>query len=229
MNKSFLGIALTFVMLHACNSNAQKTNLSVDSFEQKINTPGVQVLDVRTAEEFNGDHIKDALQANWLNKEEFVKRAEALDKSRPVYTYCLSGARSAKATAWLNSHGFEAYNMDGGIKSWRAQGKDLIQQQAVPQISMEAFTSSIPEDKTVLVDVGAKWCPPCRKMDPILDELVQSNGKKFMVLRVDGATQAELVKGLGADEFPTFIIYKNGKPVWKKQGLVSKEELLAQF
>ncbi len=35
MNKSFLGIALTFVMLHACNSNAQKTNLSVDSFEQK--------------------------------------------------------------------------------------------------------------------------------------------------------------------------------------------------
>ena len=91
---------------------------------------------------------------------------------------------------------------------------------------MEEFNRLVNGNQPVLVDIGAVWCPPCKKMEPIINELVESNGTKFRLLEVDGGVQELLVKGLNANAFPTFIIYKNGKEVWRKEGLVTKEELL---
>ena len=58
------------VFLLACNSNAQ--NVDANTFEQKINAGGVQVLDVRTAGEYNGSHLKNVLQADWTDKVQFI-------------------------------------------------------------------------------------------------------------------------------------------------------------
>lgn len=229
LNNFVLACSLAVFSFAACNSNAQQSNLPVIEFEQKIAGEKVQLLDVRTAEEFAGGHLSNALQANWLNPDEFKSRIKALDKSIPVYTYCLSGARSAAATKWLNQNGYTAYNMQGGVKSWKAAGLPMQQQESVPQVSMAAFKSQVPADKTVLVDIGAKWCPPCRKMDPIIEDLVKTQGDKFVLLKVDGAAQAALAQALGAEEFPTFIIYKGGNAVWKKAGLLTKDEILAQL
>jgi rhodanese-related sulfurtransferase len=70
-------------LLAACTMNGQQAGTaSTAEFEKLIADPNVQVLDVRTAEEYKSGHIENALQANWLNKSEFFDRTAHLDKSK---------------------------------------------------------------------------------------------------------------------------------------------------
>jgi rhodanese-related sulfurtransferase len=96
--------------INACISNAQRPDqLTTDDFEKGIKQPGIQLLDVRTSGEYQSGHLKDAFLADWTNREQFIESVQALDKSKPVYTYCLSGVRSDAASAWLRENEFTAY------------------------------------------------------------------------------------------------------------------------
>jgi len=226
MRKSFTILIVTMLLL-ACNSEAQQTSLSVPEFEKAIHQKDVQVLDVRTQAEYQSGHLPNVFLANWNNKPEFTERVASLDKSKPVYVYCLSGVRSANATAWLNENGFKAYNLAGGINAWKKENKPLEAAVAVKQISMEEYLASIPTDKTVLVDVSAPWCPPCKAMEPVLQALKKEKGAAFTLLPFDGSAQTTLCKALQIDTFPTFILYKKGKPMWRKTGIVTLNEFKA--
>lgn len=227
--RSFLWLSCCVSVLMACNGQPQPTNLSVTEFEKAIAQGNVQILDVRTPGEYQSGHLTHALQANWTDEVQFPERAKALDKSKPVYSYCLSGARSNAATAWLRNNGFNAFNLSGGINAWKIAGKPVEQANTVKQISMEEYLARIPLDKTVLVDIGAVWCPPCKKMAPVVESLVATNGNEFVLVKIDGGDQTNLAAALKADAFPTFIVYKNGKETWRKQGLVDAKELLSKF
>jgi rhodanese-related sulfurtransferase len=110
----------------ACHSSAQQsTNLSINDFEKGVKKTNVQVLDVRTAGEYETGHLKNAVLADWTNQGEFVKKVQTLDKSKPVYTYCWVGGRSAAAAKWLTTKGYKVYNMDGGIAAWKKAGKPI--------------------------------------------------------------------------------------------------------
>ena len=126
LQKFFLLILFIGGTLIACNSSAQNSsNLSVNDFEKGVKKPNVQVLDVRTAGEYETGHLKNAVLADWTNQEDFVKKVQKLDKSKPVYTYCLVGRRSAAAAKWLTTKGYKVYNMDGGIAAWKKAGKPV--------------------------------------------------------------------------------------------------------
>jgi rhodanese-related sulfurtransferase/thiol-disulfide isomerase/thioredoxin len=231
MKKLSLKTSTVFVIvfLFSCISSAQNSNLSVQEFEKGINQKNIQVLDVRTAGEYQSGHLDNALLANWNNEQEFTDRVKSLDKSKPVYVYCLSGGRSSAAANWLNKNGFTAYSLSGGINAWTREKKPLKEVTPVKQISMEEYLASIPRDKTVLVDFSAIWCPPCKKMEPVLQTLEKEHGSKFMLLKIDGGSQTNLCKALHIDGFPTFIIYKEGKPVWQKEGLVEISEFIKEL
>jgi len=81
----------------------------------------------------------------------------------------------------------------------------------------------------VLVDFGAEWCPPCRKMQPVLDALQNEMKDKFKIVKVDGGINTAVMQQLDVSTLPTFIVYKNGKEVWRKQGIVEKNELKKQL
>lgn len=214
------------IVLFSCTTTAQN-NISTDEFEKGIKKENSQVLDVRTQEEYNSGHIKNSFLADWTKPEQFKERIKSLDKSKPVYTYCLSGGRSSAAAAYLTEAGFsEVYNLSGGITQWKKASKEVEGVEKAKQITMEEYLSQVNSDKVVLVDIGAVWCPPCKKMEPVLKDLFESNGNKFKLVQIDGGVQESIVKELNASSFPTFIIYKNGKEVWRKEGIVTKEELL---
>lgn len=214
-------------MLSSCASGAQPPDLAPEAFRQAVSRgDSVQILDVRTQEEYNSGHIANALLADWNERSVFEERVKALDKSKPVYTYCLVGGRSSAAAARLRADGFsEVYNLQGGIKAWKAASLPVEGRAEAPQMTVEEFRAMIPAEGTVLVNVGAAWCPPCRKMAPVLDELVRSDGRKFKLVKIDGGAQEALAASLGAATFPTFIVYKNGKEVWRASGVVALEEL----
>jgi rhodanese-related sulfurtransferase len=62
---------------------AQQVDVPV--FQQSIEKKGAQVFDVRTAGEFKTGHLHNALQADYTKKQEFVERAQCLDKQQPIY------------------------------------------------------------------------------------------------------------------------------------------------
>ena len=87
---------------------------------------GAIVIDVRTPQEFATGYIKGAVNADWQNEPLFTEQAKKLDKTKPVYVYCLIGVRSSKAADWLAASGFtKIINLDGGIKAWKAADKKI--------------------------------------------------------------------------------------------------------
>ncbi|MFC4230415.1 thioredoxin domain-containing protein [Parasediminibacterium paludis] len=223
-----LATIFSIAILSSCHSQST-TNVDVVNFEQAITKGNMQLLDVRTPAEYQSGHLSNALLADWNNEAEFKRRTAALDKSKPVYTYCLSGVRSAAATQWLRQQGFTAYHLTGGINAWKKAGRPVEQATAVTQITKADYEAMIPRDKTVLVDISAVWCPPCKVMAPIIDSLAQANSGKLVLVKIDGGNQTELCKILNVNAFPTLIIYKQGKLVWQKEGLVSAKEIDKQL
>lgn len=102
----------------AC-SQQDYENVNVEAFAQLINQNGVQLVDVRTAEEFAEGHIAEALNID-VKQDDFMQRAKGqLDASKPVAVYCRSGRRSANAATLLAKEGFRVTNLIGGIVSWK--------------------------------------------------------------------------------------------------------------
>jgi len=101
----------------------QYANAGVDEFEQMIARTGVQLVDVRTLEEFNVGHLAGATLID-VKQSDFTERALAtLDKAMPVAVYCRSGRRSANAAAVLAANGYRVTNLEGGILAWQAAQK----------------------------------------------------------------------------------------------------------
>lgn len=92
--------------------------LNPAEYEQVINKDSIQFIDVRTPEEYAAGAIEGAENVNFL-ADDFLKNMEKYDRNQPVYIYCRSGNRSAKAAAQLSEIGFkEIVDLKGGYKAW---------------------------------------------------------------------------------------------------------------
>jgi rhodanese-related sulfurtransferase len=223
----FLFFAFLFSSCAAQNAPKQ---IFADEFEKGIVAGNIQLLDVRTAGEYQSGHLKNALLADWNNEAQFKDRTQYLDKKKAVYVYCLSGARSSAAADWLLQQGYtNVVSLKGGMNAWKQANKTVEGASNIPQMTIEAYQATVSGNETVLVDFGADWCPPCKKMEPVLEQLKTEKKGQFKFVRVDGGVHTRVMKAMDVEALPVFIIYKNGKIVWRKQGIVSLEELKANL
>ena len=224
---------LTTTIMSCAQNNPNKSSIeltiSTTAFSTAVKQPGAQILDVRTAGEYQSGHITNALQANWLDPKEFKNRTQHLDKSKMIYIYCQSGGRSASAQAALMEAGFKVVNLEGGMSNWRMQQMPVEGKGNAVQMRVVDFEKVLQSNQYVLVDIGAVWCPPCRKMQPVMDALKQTPPKPFYFLAVDGGQDMDVMKSVKADDLPTFILYKNGVEVWRKVGVAPKEDFEKAF
>lgn len=218
-----ISISIHFLLLVTVfNTTAQ--SVDANTFEKGISKE-VQLLDVRTPEEFNQGHLADAMLANWNEKDEFVRRIEAMDKDKPVYIYCLSGKRSAAAADLLREKGFSLVTeLEGGVNAWKQAEKSLEGAASVVQVSNKSYQAMLGSSSGVLVDFGATWCPPCRKMEPVLKEIEKEN-PAITLIRIDAGSQTDLMKANQVSEIPTYILYREGTEVWRASGLMKKDEI----
>ena len=222
-----LFLMASFLMSCAQSSTSASQVLNAAAYKEAIAAKNIQVLDVRTAAEFNAGHIQNALQANWLDQKEFANRTQHLDKNLTVYVYCQVGARSASAQAALKAKGYNVINLEGGLSNWKMNGFPVEGAANTAQMSVEDLNTTTSSNKIVLVEIGGDWCPPCRKMLPVLEKLKQKPAAPFYFLKVDGANDIDVMKSLNAEGLPTFILFKNGKETWRHEGLVTLEEFNA--
>ncbi|MEQ3691494.1 MAG: rhodanese-like domain-containing protein [Flavobacterium sp.] len=121
---------LVLLMFSLTSCLKQKTEgvevLEVEKFEQKLSEENVQLVDVRTADEFAEGHLPNAINID-INGDSFDIETAKLDKEKPVMVYCKKGGRSAKAAANLKAQGFKTISdLDGGIMSWDEAGKTIV-------------------------------------------------------------------------------------------------------
>ena len=226
--KKVLSLLFCAYLLLVHNACVQSQTVDVDAFQKGLQNKNAQFLDVRSAEEFASGHIKGAMLAPIQDAEEFNRRISALDKSKPIYVYCLSGGRSKRAAAILRKEGFTEVNeLEGGITAWRAQGKEVEGNNNTVQITPAAYQEMLKAATYVLVDIGAPWCPPCRKMEPIYKKMQQQFSNKIHFIKVDGGVQTLIIQDQQVEHMPTFILYKDGKEVWRAEGILEEKEMEA--
>jgi thioredoxin 1 len=87
------------------------------------------------------------------------------------------------------------------------------------------FETIINDSRPVIVDFHALWCGPCKVQSPILKELAAELGDKVRVIKIDVDQNNMLASQYQIQSVPTLIVFKNGKPVWRQSGVVSKVDL----
>ncbi len=235
---SVLLITFTTLNISRCQNiseNNTGSKLNSTEFYHKIKTDNfVQIIDVRTPEEFSEGYIANAINLNW-NGNSFDTEVLKLNKTKPVYVYCLAGGRSANAASKLKELGFKTvYDLKGGMNAWRNANLPVYHIGNVSLvdkkgINLTEFNNIINQKGLVLVDVYAPWCAPCKKMAPYLEEIALERKSKLTFLKINNDDNQDIVRFLFVDELPTLILYKNAKRVYTNIGLISKDDLLKEI
>ena len=127
MHKFLLSLSLLCsLLLHACGSQAQN-KLTPDAFQAALQAAqNVQLVDVRTPEEYRSGYIAGAVNINFYDAD-FAQQIARLDKEKPLMVYCAVGGRSGKAAAKLTEMGFKnVTDLAGGMNAWKAAGKPTV-------------------------------------------------------------------------------------------------------
>lgn len=232
-NAFYYFIILSFLSACGMKGNSQSSSylLSPTEFEQTISkTKDAVIIDVCTAGEFEQRHLKGALNVDY-NRADFKEAINLFDKSKPTFIYCFKGGRSAEAYDIMKDLGFtNLYELKGGISKWMDEGKPTEAKNIDPNkgISESVYQNAISSNTKTLVVFSTDWCPPCKKLNPIIDEIIASK-PTYTILKYDGDENAAQCKRVDANAFPTLILYKDGKEVWRHLGMIEKEELLKKI
>lgn len=128
--KKIIIVIFVFLSAFGCNKieNTSVVELiTVEEMDSLLQMGKVQLVDVRTPQEYREGYIEGALNIDFRN-ENFEELILKVDKTKPVAVYCAKGGRSSKCSAFMKKAGFtKIYDLDGGITEWKYKGKDIVQ------------------------------------------------------------------------------------------------------
>ncbi|MFT6502621.1 MAG: rhodanese-related sulfurtransferase [Crocinitomicaceae bacterium] len=123
--QKFLFLLTTILFFTSCNTEAQTGNdgainkvVTVDEFKKLLEQDNIQIIDVRTPEEYSIGKIGDATNIN-IYDDNFKAKLKELDPSKTTLVYCAKGGRSANAAKVMAELKFEeVYDLKGGYSAW---------------------------------------------------------------------------------------------------------------
>jgi thioredoxin 1 len=97
-------------------------------------------------------------------------------------------------------------------------------------LTQQNFASEVLQSATpVLVDFWGEWCPPCKALAPILDELAEEYDGRVKIAKVNIDQEQQLAVEYGIRAVPTLLLFKQGQVADQIVGLKSKRDLKASF
>ncbi|WP_375240195.1 thioredoxin [Polaribacter sp.] len=91
---------------------------------------------------------------------------------------------------------------------------------------MAKFSEIIHQEKPVLVDFFAEWCGPCKMMNPILKQVKDVLGDKVSIIKINVDKNQSLASKYQVKGVPTFMVFKEGKQLWRQSGVLQTKELV---
>lgn len=89
------------------------------------------------------------------------------------------------------------------------------------------YEEAINRRGVTLVEFYASWCPHCQRIMPIVDEVRELVGGAAAVVQLDIDEHPREAENAGAESVPTFIVYRDGREVWRHVGEISGDDLIA--
>ncbi|EGV43249.1 rhodanese-like domain-containing protein [Bizionia argentinensis JUB59] len=129
--KKLIGFSVLIVILAftSCKNKTENDAIKVVTSEEMqtlLEMDEVQLLDVRTPEEYAEGYIADFQNIDFLSPT-FEQDILKLDKDIPVILYCRSGTRSASCAQKMVDAGFtKIYDLQGGISKWEHDGHEIV-------------------------------------------------------------------------------------------------------
>ena len=80
------------------------------------------------------------------------------------------------------------------------------------EVNEEEFRTEVAEGGTILVDFFATWCPPCKALSPIVEEIAKEN-ENIKVLKINVDEEQKLAIENNVMNVPTLIVIKDGKEI----------------
>lgn len=91
------------------------------------------------------------------------------------------------------------------------------------------YTEAINSAPAVLVEFYASWCPHCQAMMPVVDDIKALLEGKLEVFQLDVQVNEQLADIEKVKSLPTFILYRDGRPVMRETGEMPAEVLLSKI
>jgi rhodanese-related sulfurtransferase len=223
INKIFKSSMTSVVLFFGIVGFAQNQNtitLPLDSFYTKIKSQKkAQIIDARSPEEFLLNHIDGAVNFN-LQTENYEKYVATLDQSKPVFIYSIGAGRSNALAKELLKNGFsDVHDLEGGIANWIGGGKPFYSN-LKSKLSLAEYKKIISDNNSVLVDIGSRYCGACKKVKPVLETIRTQYGSNLKIVEIDLEENPQVIADLKTvSVFPTLILYRKGKILFKKEGL----------
>ncbi len=99
-----------------------------------------------------------------------------------------------------------------------------------PQVTMDTFQTQVREAALpVLVDFSAPWCAPCKRLEPLLEQLSREWEKKMSFVKVNVDESPDLAMKYQVMSVPTVIMFSGGKETTRLIGLQTREKLVERF
>jgi thioredoxin 1 len=106
----------------------------------------------------------------------------------------------------------------------------MAQTTTVPSVTDATFAGQVLDSALpVLVDFTADWCPPCRMIAPVLEQLASERAEEFRVVSLDVDENPETQAAYGVLTMPTLMLFRAGEPVKILIGARSKRRLLQEL
>lgn len=128
----FFMVLMSFAFI-SCAQNSKKLSptgepiihyITPQELHTRLDT--IQLIDIRTPQEFQSGHIKNAININYFDAN-FLAKMNKLDKNKEVYIYCRSGSRSSSAVRKLEDTGFpKIYDLKNGILNWNKNKLEIV-------------------------------------------------------------------------------------------------------
>lgn len=91
------------------------------------------------------------------------------------------------------------------------------------------YSELIQSAPVVVVEFFATWCPHCQRMMPVVEQVRELVGSKAEITQLDIDENQEAAGEADVQSVPTFIIYKNGREIWRQSGEMEGEFLLSHI
>ncbi len=224
--KNIFSTLFVFILFASCKG---QNNSVIETIEPKIFAEKLKscnnplLIDVRTPEEFAIEHLDNSNNINW-NASDFESRVKNFDKSKPVFVYCKVGGRSKQASDKLEALGFsKIYNLQGGIMKWNSSGLGKPSDKIIGMCPQE-FGDLLKTDKKIIINFYAKWCEPCKLMEPYILKIQKEMKGKVTIVRLDADENKTLLESMKIDGLPVILMYENSKEVWRNIGFLSEDD-----